>query len=151
MIDSTEKNKIQSVPLCEANIANPNFRKGYFGEMTEGPDYAIISKFNVKHILGAIPSLSVVKFLGINEKSFIKNPKYRGSFSDEDIKKITEVEEEDLLRLVKHEDESFGSQAALGNSQANLSFFQTSKNVSFFYKTCNLDYSTSQRTYGPSS
>jgi|GEM_PF-2823032 len=172
MIDSTVENKIQSVPLCEANIANPNFRKGYFGEITEGPDYAIISKFNVKHILGAIPSLSVVKLLGVNEKSFIKNPKYSGSFSDEDIKKITEVEEEDLLclvkhedgsfglqtaledikkiteveeedllRLVKHEDRSFGLQAELGNRQTNLSFFQTPRNVSFFYKTCSLDYS----------
>ena len=80
MIDSTEENKIQSVPLCEDNISNPNFSKGYLGEITEGPDYAIISKFNVKHILGAIPSLSVVKLLGVNEKSFIKNPKYRGFF-----------------------------------------------------------------------
>ena len=174
MIDSTEKNKIQSVPLCEANIANPNFRKGYFGEITEGPDYAIISKFNVKHILGAMPSLSVAKLLGVNEKSFIKNPKYSGSFSDEDIKKITEVEEEDLLCLVKHEDGSFGLQAAIEDIkkiteveeedllrlvkhkdesfglQAALGSLGN-RNVSFFYKTCNLDCSTSERTYRPSS
>ncbi|MEN9916334.1 MAG: hypothetical protein RLY40_266 [Pseudomonadota bacterium] len=151
MIDSTVENKIHSVPLCEDNISNPNFSKGYLGEIVEGPDYVIISKFDVKHILGAIPTPSVVKLLGINEKSFIKNPKYSGSFLDEDIKKITEVEEEDLLRLVKDEGERLGLQAVLGNRQAKPSFFHPPQNVSFPYKTCSLDNAIYQKIYRPSS
>lgn len=96
LIDTSKKN-IQSIPLCKENLKNSTFIAGYTGEgkLTEGPDYAIISKVDPKHIIGAVPSAFVAFALGINEKSFIKNPAYKEIFSCEKIKEV--IGEEFLL------------------------------------------------------
>ncbi|WP_342220563.1 hypothetical protein [Rickettsiella endosymbiont of Miltochrista miniata] len=87
LIDTSKKN-IQSIPLCEENLLNENFVAGYTEEINEGPDYAIISKVDPKCIIGAMPSAFVAFALGINEKSFIKNPAYKEIFCCEKIKEI---------------------------------------------------------------
>lgn len=88
LIDTSEKN-IQSIPLCEENLDNQAFVAGYRGEqLSEGPDYAIISKIDPKHIIGAMPSEVVAGILRVEEKSFIQNDNYQGSVSCAKLKEI---------------------------------------------------------------
>ncbi len=92
LIDTNKKNDIQSIPLCEENLLNSNFVVSYVGEpITEGPDYAIISKIDPKYIIGAMPSAFVAFALGIEEKSFIMNPAYQGVFYFDKIKEFSEI------------------------------------------------------------
>jgi hypothetical protein len=92
LIDTDEKNKIESIPLCEENLLNKNFVAGYRGEIiTEGPDYAVISKVDPKCIIGAMPSPFVAFALGIPEQSFITNPAYKGIIYCGKIKKCSDI------------------------------------------------------------
>jgi hypothetical protein len=94
MIDSSQQNNIHSVPLCEENIINPEFVAGYSEEteITEGPEYAIVSELNARFIVGAVPSSFIAYALGIHEKSFIINPYYLGTVSQKQIKEVSGVE-----------------------------------------------------------
>lgn len=90
LLDTSKENKIEAIPLCEQNLLNPFFVAGYSGEMiTEGPDYAILTKPDAKLIIGAVPSAFVAFAFGIDEKSFIKNPAYKGDFRPAELTEIS--------------------------------------------------------------
>lgn len=78
LIDSSCKNTIESIPLCEENRHNANFVADYAAEIKAGSDYAIIEKLDPKFIMGAVPSEFVVSSLEMDKKSFITNPTYQG-------------------------------------------------------------------------
>jgi hypothetical protein len=84
------------IPLSEENISIPAFVKGCTAEIWPGPDCAIVGDVDPSDIVGAIPSSLVAFTLGIDEKSFIRNPYYNGLLTDETIKKY-----EDIDRIVK--------------------------------------------------
>jgi hypothetical protein len=78
LIDSSSKNAIESIPLCEENRHNSNFVAAYAAEIKTEPDYAIITKLDPKFIIGAVPSEFVAFSLEMEQKRFITNPIYQG-------------------------------------------------------------------------
>lgn len=72
-----DANELESIPLCEENLINPNFIRGCSEPISEGPDYAIISPIDPSLVIGAVPSAFNAYALGIPERSFIKNPAYK--------------------------------------------------------------------------
>ncbi len=134
LIDTSKKN-IQTIPLCQENLDNPIFVAGYKGEqLSEGPDYAIISQLDSKCIIGAMPSPAVAFALGLKEKSFIKNPAYKEVFYCDKIKgaigKFSLIE----LGCFNNFDEACNIQAESKNQQASLgaSSSQNRPSVIFF-------------------
>jgi hypothetical protein len=78
---------LESIPLCEQNLNNSTFVAGYIGEqLSEGPEYAVISRVEPENIMGAMPSSKEAAFaLGVKENSFIKNPAYKKIFDCEKV------------------------------------------------------------------
>ncbi|MEN9450238.1 MAG: hypothetical protein RJA83_852 [Pseudomonadota bacterium] len=137
LIDTSKKN-MQSIPLYKGNLDNPMFVASYIGEqISEGPDYAIISKVDPKYIIGAMPSESIastlVSTLDTKEKIFIQNPAYKGIFCCEKIKELIGEEFSlivpERLRISSNlpiAEEHINQQASLG-----ASFFQNRGSVIF--------------------
>lgn len=139
MIDTSKKN-IQSIPLCEENLSNAHFVAGHTEEINEGPDYAIISKVDPKCIIGAMPSESVAFNLGINDKSFIRNPHYQGSVSSEKLKGFSEIA---WLYTLHADDKVISEQSCSSSTDSNV------VSSTFFHRQPQLPESKSANEHNP--
>lgn len=130
LIDTTSHN-MESIPLCNENLGNSAFVQGYIGEqLSEGPDFAFISKVDSKYIIGAIPSSKEVTCaLRIEEKSFIKNSAYKKVFYFE---KISEVIGKEFILITS--DKLYDSEGQKFKVAKNLvqSSLSTTANTTFF-------------------